>query len=138
MITSMCSRLSFWAVTTSNYMQFIVYETDFSEGSKNNESNGRCTSNRANLYYNEIDISSYNSVVHSPLYHWVNTDEKMSLIVCFSSFILFSSYSSSPSPRPISCHLPGSFTAISFMRSIIFGSQHRPVYSSGFEEIGHV
>ena len=72
--------------------------------------------------YYEVVISSYNSVVHSPLYHWVKTDEKMSLIVCSCSFIWFSSYSSSPSPRPISCHLSGSFTAISFMRSVIFGS----------------
>ena len=81
----------------------------------------------------EIDFSSYNSVAHLPLHHWVNTDEKMLLIVCSSSFIFFSSYSSSPSPRPISCHLSGSFKAISFMRSVLFGSQHRPAYSSGFE-----
>ena len=33
-----------------NYMQFIVYETDFSEGPRDNERNGRCASNRVHLH----------------------------------------------------------------------------------------
>ena len=70
-------------------------------------------------------LSSHKIVLYSPECHFSNTDEKKTLVDCCqpcSSCICLSSYSSSPSPRPISCHLSGSFTAISFMRFAMFGS----------------